>query len=66
MSCRVLLILLGLITTGLALTSPAHAETVFDTPPDQIVTKLTPDIVKRDPVAVMLMKSPRGTTGHGS
>ena len=58
MSCRVLLILLGLTTTGLTLVSPAHAESVFDTPPDQIVTKLTAEIVKRDPVAVMLMKSP--------
>ena len=58
MSCRVPLILLGLITTGLTLPSSAHAETVFDTPPDQMVTKLTAEIVKRDPIAVMLMKSP--------
>ena len=58
MSCRVLLVLLGLTTTGLALTSPARAESVFDTPPDQIVTKLTPELVKRDPIVVMLMKSP--------
>jgi hypothetical protein len=58
MSCRVLLILLGLITTGLTLPAPAHAESVFDTPPDQIVTTLTAELVKRDPIAVMLMKSP--------
>ena len=58
MSYRILLILLGLTTTGLTLSSPARAESVFDTPPDQIVTKLTAELVKRDPVAVMLMKSP--------
>jgi len=58
MSCRVLLVLLGLITTGLTLSSSARAESVFDTPPDQIVTKLTPELVKRDPIVVMLMKSP--------
>ena len=58
MSCRVLLVLLGLITTGVTLPSSAYAESVFDTPPDQIVTKLTAELVKRDPIAVMLMKSP--------
>jgi hypothetical protein len=58
MSCRVLLVLLGLTTTGLSLTSPARAESVFDTPPDQVVTTLTPELVKRDPIAVMFMKSP--------
>ena len=58
MSFRVPLALLGLITTALTLPSAARAETVFGTPPDQIVSKLTAEIVKRDPIAVMLMKSP--------
>ena len=57
MSYRVLLVLLGLVTTGLTLPSSAYAA-VFDTPPDQVVTTLTPELVKGDPIVVMLMKSP--------
>jgi len=53
-----LLGLLGLVTTGLTSTSAAHAESVFETPPDQVVTTLTPELVKRDPMAVMFMESP--------
>ncbi len=50
--------LLSLMTTGLTLTSVAHAESVFEPPPDQVVTTLTPELVKRDPMAVMFMESP--------
>jgi hypothetical protein len=42
----------------LLLSTPALAADVFDTPPDQVVTKLTPEIVKDNPMAVLFMKSP--------
>ena len=56
MSYRILFALLGLTITGL--TSTARAGSVFDTPADQVVTTLTPAIVKSDPILVMLMKTP--------
>ena len=40
MSCRALLVLLGLITTGLTLSSSARAESVFDTPHYTLMTLL--------------------------
>jgi hypothetical protein len=46
------------MTTGLTLTTPVHAESVYDTPSDQVVTALTPELVKHDPMAVMFMESP--------
>lgn len=50
--------MLAFLTLLLLLSTPALAANVFDTPPGQVVTKLTPEIVKDNPMAVLFMKSP--------
>jgi len=58
MNYRSLLVLLALMTAGLSSSSVARAASVFDTPADQVVTALTPELVKRDPMSVLFMAAP--------